>query len=99
MKIYRIENGLVVNVGNDFYYQANANWDLLLNQDDLPVSIQSQLINYHKIAETEFNGMKILAPILNQEIWAAGVTYLRSRDARIEESKDAGGGSFYDKVY
>jgi len=35
----------------------------------------------------------------SQEIWAAGVTYLRSRDARMEESKDAGGGTFYDKVY
>ena len=39
------------------------------------------------------------APIGSQEIWAAGVTYLRSRTARMEESKDAGGGSFYDKVY
>ena len=39
----------------------------------------------------------LLAPATDQEIWAAGVTYLRSRDARIDES--AGGGSFYDKVY
>jgi 2-dehydro-3-deoxy-D-arabinonate dehydratase len=34
-----------------------------------------------------------------QEVWAAGVTYLRSRTARMEESKDAGGGTFYDLVY
>jgi 2-dehydro-3-deoxy-D-arabinonate dehydratase len=39
------------------------------------------------------------APIGRQEVWAAGVTYLRSRTARMEESKDAGGGTFYDKVY
>ena len=39
------------------------------------------------------------APIENQEVWAAGVTYYRSRAARIEESKDAGGGDFYDRVY
>ncbi len=39
------------------------------------------------------------APIGTQEGWAAGVTYLRSRTARMEESKDAGGGTFYDKVY
>jgi len=32
-------------------------------------------------------------------VWAAGVTYLRSRDARMEEAKDAGGGDFYQKVY
>jgi 2-dehydro-3-deoxy-D-arabinonate dehydratase len=39
------------------------------------------------------------APLGSQEVWAAGVTYLRSRTARMEESKDAGGGSFYDRVY
>jgi 2-dehydro-3-deoxy-D-arabinonate dehydratase len=41
----------------------------------------------------------ILAPIGAQEVWAAGVTYERSREARVEESSDAGGGSFYDRVY
>ncbi|MBS0661814.1 MAG: fumarylacetoacetate hydrolase family protein [Verrucomicrobia bacterium] len=39
------------------------------------------------------------APIGAQEVWAAGVTYYRSRTARMEESRSAGGGSFYDKVY
>ncbi len=39
------------------------------------------------------------APIGSQEVWAAGVTYLRSRDARMEESKNAGGETFYDRVY
>ncbi len=41
----------------------------------------------------------LAAPIRSQEVWAAGVTYLRSRTARMEESKDSGGGSFYDRVY
>jgi 2-dehydro-3-deoxy-D-arabinonate dehydratase len=39
----------------------------------------------------------LLAPITKQEVWGAGVTYGRSREARMEESED--GGSFYDKVY
>jgi 2-dehydro-3-deoxy-D-arabinonate dehydratase len=39
------------------------------------------------------------APLHRQEIWAAGVTYLRSMTARREESKAAGGASFYDRVY
>jgi 2-dehydro-3-deoxy-D-arabinonate dehydratase len=43
--------------------------------------------------------MALRAPIESQEIWAAGVTYLRSKTARMAESKDAGGGTFYDKVY
>jgi 2-dehydro-3-deoxy-D-arabinonate dehydratase len=42
---------------------------------------------------------ELLPPIGNQEVWAAGVTYLRSKIARQEESEEAGGGDFYDKVY
>ncbi|CAN5626620.1 fumarylacetoacetate hydrolase family protein [soil metagenome] len=38
----------------------------------------------------------LLAPIDWQEVWAAGVTYLRSRDARMEESQEK---SVYDRVY
>jgi 2-dehydro-3-deoxy-D-arabinonate dehydratase len=39
------------------------------------------------------------APLNAQEVWAAGVTYYRSRTARMDESRASGGGSFYDKVY
>lgn len=42
-------------------------------------------------------GSVLVAPVDKQEIWASGVTYERSRDARIEESKQ--GGDFYDLVY
>jgi 2-dehydro-3-deoxy-D-arabinonate dehydratase len=42
------------------------------------------------------NGARILAPVENQEVWAAGVTYERSRDARMEESAEP---SVYDHVY
>lgn len=41
----------------------------------------------------------LLPPIESQEVWAAGVTYYRSRAARMAESEDAGGGDFYDRVY
>lgn len=43
--------------------------------------------------------VEIYAPVDFQEVWAAGVTYMRSREARMEESKGAGGGTFYDRVY
>lgn len=42
---------------------------------------------------------RLLPPIEAQEVWAAGVTYFRSRTARMEESRVAAGGSFYDLVY
>ena len=51
------------------------------------------------LAEPVLRPADLSAPIGSQEVWAAGVTYLRSRDARIDESKDAGGGTFYDRVY
>jgi 2-dehydro-3-deoxy-D-arabinonate dehydratase len=41
----------------------------------------------------------LLAPIGSQEVWAAGVTYQRSRVARVAEARDAGGDVFYDMVY
>lgn len=42
---------------------------------------------------------ELRAPIGRQEVWAAGVTYVRSRTARMAESDRAGGSSFYDRVY
>ncbi len=38
-------------------------------------------------------------PVGGQEIWAAGVTYFRSRTARMEEAESTGGDVFYDRVY
>ena len=42
------------------------------------------------------SAVTLVAPIDRQEVWAAGVTYLRSRDARMEESTQK---SVYDLVY
>jgi 2-dehydro-3-deoxy-D-arabinonate dehydratase len=39
---------------------------------------------------------RIVAPVTTQEVWAAGVTYLRSREARVEEAIEA---TPYDRVY
>lgn len=43
------------------------------------------------------DSVTLLAPIDQHEVWAAGVTYLRSKEAREEESKQAA--TFYDLVY
>ncbi len=40
-----------------------------------------------------------LAPIANQEVWAAGVTYYVSRTARMEESAATGGADVYQRCY
>ncbi len=44
-------------------------------------------------------GQPFLAPLKSQEVWAAGVSYYRSRVARMEESESAGADRFYDMVY
>lgn len=41
--------------------------------------------------------LEFLPPVEHQEVWAAGVTYLRSKKARMEESEASA--SLYDKVY
>jgi 2-dehydro-3-deoxy-D-arabinonate dehydratase len=44
-----------------------------------------------------FGSVKLLAPLEEQEVWAAGVTYLRSKKARMDESEFSA--SAYDRVY
>ena len=69
--------------------------DALFRSDD-PVGLARTAFEAGSTADASTT---LLAPIGAQEVWAAGVTYERSREARVEESSDAGGGSFYDRVY
>jgi len=70
-------------------------WDTLINRPGLHRHLSQA--EAPELAEGYLP--PLLPPIASQEVWAAGVTYWRSRTARMEESKSAGGGSFYDRVY
>lgn len=96
MKIYKTKQGIIVESAGKFYLSAENNWDVYVNRDDLYEQVSKEITTLSSI---EWAGNDILAPISQQEIWASGVTYMRSREARIEESKDAGGGDFYARVY
>lgn len=61
-----------------------------------PVQTAKSIIDA-SIAPEALGSQTFLAPVDRQEIWAAGVTYKRSKIAREEESK--GAAQFYDKVY
>src|SRR5438094_1746770 len=63
---------------------------------DQPAAVARGMID-DDIAPVPVGDLTLLAPIDRQEVWAAGVTYKRSQEARERES--AGAGSFYDKVY
>jgi len=96
VKLYRTTKGVFVEEDGKHYVVAAADWDELLSSADLHARVRAALD--HKPV-TSFDPATILAPVVSQEVWAAGVTYYRSRSARIAESKDAGGGDFYDRVY
>jgi 2-dehydro-3-deoxy-D-arabinonate dehydratase len=100
MKIYKTSQGVYVESDGKLYSSNEKSWDEFLNRENLYNSLQKELATKKNAQDIRvLNELTVLAPIQSQEIWAAGVTYTRSRDARMEESKDAGGGSFYDMVY
>lgn len=97
MKIYKISNGAVIENENQFFTMEVDDWDAFLNQANLYRSVLNELVGLTEVDDVNLNTLEI--PMGTQEIWASGVTYMRSKEARMEESKDAGGGTFYDRVY
>jgi 2-dehydro-3-deoxy-D-arabinonate dehydratase len=96
MKLYRAQGRILVEENGE-YYPVEESFDALIALDDLYLRLQSIVSSESPLRFTD--PLVFEAPIEHQEVWAAGVTYYRSRSARIEESKDAGGGDFYDRVY
>jgi 2-dehydro-3-deoxy-D-arabinonate dehydratase len=93
MLLYRTPSGWVVQDADK--YVAVPQGAGMTTREDLYEFLETTLKTGAAGAAPE----KLLAPMELQEIWAAGVTYYRSRTARMEEAKDAGGGDFYDRVY
>jgi len=95
--LYRTREAWFVHHEEHAYPLKESSLDALIVHHDLHAHLASS------VAETppadHLLHVPLLAPIGNQEVWASGVTYYSSRRARIAESKDAGGGDFYDRVY
>jgi 2-dehydro-3-deoxy-D-arabinonate dehydratase len=94
----RTDDGLVVAVDGHEVRVADATRsraaiDELFRADD-PVGLARR---WHDDGEPVDSVRATAPPLGSQEVWACGVTYLRSRDARMEES--AGADVFYDLVY
>ncbi len=92
MLLYRTSVGPVLEVGES-RQALSEDWNDLLKRDDLPEYLADLK------GEQVVGALEPLSVCTSQEVWAAGVTYFRSRTARMEESKDSGGGTFYDRVY
>lgn len=101
MLLYKTNQGAVLQHA-DNYYLLNDEWDILINQTELYNHLLSKANNNNRIEPTVANDYirnGLSAPIGSQEVWAAGVTYLRSLDARKDEAKDAGAADCYQRVY
>ncbi len=95
MKLYRTPHGPVVEDRGRFV-AIDEPWDAIVNRPQLGTLLAGAIESGRAAADP---GADVLAPVVSQEVWAAGVTYFRSRSARMEESESAGGGGFYDRVY
>ena len=95
MRVYRTREGAVIEADGTFRFLPCQDFDAFINRDDLHETLARRIDGAPECPRPA----KPLAPIGTQELWACGVTYLRSREARMEEAKDAGGGDFYDRVY
>ncbi len=100
MKIYRTNSGGCIEHDGQFYSAGDSSWDELITREDLQSYLKNSVGKLPKMSTNPLaNPQALRAPIGSQEVWAAGVTYYRSRAARMEEAKSAGGGDFYDRVY
>ena len=95
IRLYRCTDGPLAEVDGRFFAIKDAGWDNLFNDP----SLRERLARYARNAqETEPpRPDDLLAPIGHQEVWAAGVTYWRSRTARMAESEETA--DAYDRVY
>jgi len=100
IQIFRGEPDYIIEVEGSQYQTSSFSFDELFQAADPAAWLEEQLPLFrHMGAAVEVDGQAWLPPIESQEIWAAGVTYYRSRSARMEEAEAAGGDVFYDKVY
>ncbi|NCG28203.1 MAG: 2-hydroxyhepta-2,4-diene-1,7-dioate isomerase [Verrucomicrobiales bacterium] len=94
--IYRTEAGSTIEKEGSFVLSPNFCFDTLFSSQDPLEYVQSK---YLSGTSAELSEGSLMPPMGHQEVWAAGVTYYRSRDARMEESESSGGDRFYDMVY
>ena len=97
MRLYRTRSEIVLESDHRWLSLPDADWAALTTRADLLDYLKNQASSSPTVEPP--SSESLLAPIAMQEVWAAGVTYYRSRTARMEESQTAGGGSFYDRVY
>jgi 2-dehydro-3-deoxy-D-arabinonate dehydratase len=98
IKLYRTTDSVLAVRDGTAYALTSFSFDAMFGSAEPDIFVEEALRNSHSIAPPDLE-QSYLPPLQSQEVWAAGVTYLRSRAARMEESEGAGADRFYDKVY
>jgi 2-dehydro-3-deoxy-D-arabinonate dehydratase len=99
VKLYKTKNGIIVENNEGLFEADIQDWDNFINDDNLLKKITLLLTSGRALKTHSIIESQIEAPVGKQELWACGVTYLRSKVGRQEESKLSGGADFYAKVY
>ena len=100
IRIFRAATGdVLVENGGEWRSVVNFSFDALFHSADPRAAAKEAFKRGKSTVESESKTETRSAPIESQEVWAAGVTYYRSREARMEESEATGGDRFYDLVY
>jgi 2-dehydro-3-deoxy-D-arabinonate dehydratase len=94
MKLYRRRDGVAIETEKGNFYSEGLSFDHLFQQSEPGEWLRSHRPTFEK-AGTTYG--PLLPPLEGQEVWAAGVTYRRSREARMEESEREA--DVYDRVY
>lgn len=100
MKAYKLVSDILVELDNKHYLIAGQDWDAFINRENLFAAVKNDLEGLTPINNGEqLIAEQLDAPMQGQELWASGVTYLRSKVGRQEESEKTGGADFYARVY
>jgi 2-dehydro-3-deoxy-D-arabinonate dehydratase len=97
MKLFRSVHGLSLEKDGQLYQVEQHLLSRLFRSGRGEIG---EILSGIELLEKQSDLRDQLPPVLDEtEIWASGVTYLRSKSARMEESEKAGGDIFYDLVY
>ncbi len=100
MKIYKLQTSVLVEFEHQFFQLFEIDWNTFINDDSLYTNTLSNIEGLNAVDNaTALLDSELDVPMVDQELWASGVTYFSSKKGRQEESEKSGGADFYARVY
>ncbi len=100
VRVYNLLDGVLIEDAGAFFYLSGVDWDVYINDDEVLAKTRLRVSGMQGVADPQsLLATQLDVPMQSQELWASGVTYIRSKQGRQEESEKAGGSDFYERVY